>query len=102
MRLTVETDEDLSYVVLEDPLPSGFEVIRDVRFDPKADTFLELTVRDEKIALFSNFLKQGKHIFNYALRPELTGDFHVMPSQGYQMYRPAVRGSGAEVKLQVK
>ena len=102
VKLTLESAEDLSYLVIEDPLPSGFEVIRDLRFEPKADYFADAEVHDEKIALFSDYLKAGSHVFIYGLRPELGGLFHSMPTESYEMYRPEVRGLGGEVKLEVE
>ncbi len=102
VRVTVQSDEDLNYFMVADPLPSGFEVIDGIRFDPKAEYFSEMEVKDELVALFSSYLQKGAHIFNYAIRPELKGDFHVMPTEVEEMYKPEVNGSSAENRLQVQ
>ncbi|MFO1463331.1 MAG: MG2 domain-containing protein [bacterium] len=102
VRLTVESDQNLSYLILEDPFPSGFETVDGVRFDPNAAYYADSERRDEKIAFFINYLEKGSYIFNYALRPELAGTFGAMPSQAYEMYRPEVRGSGASAVLEVE
>jgi hypothetical protein len=102
VRLTVENAEELSYVVMEDPLPSGFEVMEGIRFDKEAAYYADMTIRDEKVALFATYMGKGKHVYNYALRPELAGDFHVMPTECYEMYRPEVKGNGAEARLEVQ
>lgn len=102
VRVLVQSPEDLRYVLIADPLPAGFEVVDGIRFDDKAEYFAEMDVRDEQVALFSNWMQKGVHIFNYAIRPELQGDFHVMPTEVEEMYRPEVNGSGAEARLQVQ
>jgi len=102
VRVTLQSDEDLQYVLLADPLPSGFEVVDGVRFDEKAEYVSEMDVRDELVALFSAYLPKGVHVYNYAIRPELMGDFHVMPTEAEEMYRPEVNGSGPEARLQVQ
>ncbi len=102
VRITLQSNQDLEYLMLEDPLPSGFEVLEGIRFDEKAEYFSEMTVRDEKTALFTSFLKAGSHVFDYAIRPELSGNFHVMPTQVEEMYQPEVNGLSSENKLEVR
>jgi hypothetical protein len=102
VRLTIETDQDLSYVILEDPFPSGFETVDGVRFDSNSLYYADTEKRDEKIALFVDYLTKGTSIFNYALRPELSGSFGAMPTSAYEMYKPEVRGSGASAVLEVE
>ena len=102
VRLTIENENNLSYVMLEDLLPSGFEVSPGVSFDKEALVYAEQEVHDEKIALFMSYLPQGKHVLNYGLRPELIGQFNVMPAQAYPMYQPEIRGSSASTRLEVQ
>ncbi|HKX12904.1 MAG TPA: alpha-2-macroglobulin family protein, partial [bacterium] len=101
VRLTVESAEDLAYVVIEDPFPSGFEVVEGITFDPKVEYYADSEKRDEKIAYFANYLGKGTHVYNYGLRPELAGTFHVMPTEASEMYRPEVRGAGGENVMEV-
>ncbi|MDL1871494.1 hypothetical protein FBR05_04750 [Deltaproteobacteria bacterium PRO3] len=102
VRLTVESGQDLSYLILEDPFPAGFEMLDGIRFDPNAAYYADFERRDEKIAFFANYLNKGTNIFNYALRPELTGRFGAMPTTAYEMYEPETRGSGASAVLEVE
>ncbi|HEX5033203.1 MAG TPA: hypothetical protein VFW62_01870, partial [bacterium] len=102
VRLTVESSEELAYVVIEDPFPSGFEMVGDIQFDSNVQYYADTEARDEKIAFFANYLGKGVHVYNYALRPELAGTFHVMPTEASEMYRPEVRGAGAENVLEVE
>ncbi len=101
VRLTLESPTNLSYLMVEDPLPSGFEVMKDVSFDTDLSYSPEYTVQDEKIAFFITYFPKGKFIINYVLIPELAGTFYVMPTSAEEMYRPEVRGSGASEKLEV-
>jgi len=101
VRLVLENSQALSYVILEDALPSGFESLGAIRFDPEVYYFADFQVHDEKVALFFNYLPTGKHIVNYAIRPELVGQFHTMPANAYEMYRPELRGSSGEARLEV-
>ncbi|MCC6273847.1 MAG: hypothetical protein IT572_10310, partial [Deltaproteobacteria bacterium] len=102
VRLTVESGQDLSYLILEDPFPAGFEMLDGIRFDPNAAYYADFERRDEKIAFFANRLNKGTNVFNYALRPELTGRFGAMPTTAYEMYEPETRGSGASAVLEVE
>ncbi|MDX1386195.1 MAG: hypothetical protein R3257_01300, partial [bacterium] len=102
VRITIESSEDLNYLMIEDPLPSGFEVIQGIKFDPKAAYTTQMSVRDEKVTLFRTRLKKGRHVFNYGLLPELKGTFYVLPVVAEEMYRPEMRGSGASRIIKVK
>jgi uncharacterized protein YfaS (alpha-2-macroglobulin family) len=102
VRLTIEANQDLHYVMIEDPLPSGFEVVNGVRFDEQSAYATDQAVRDEKITFFRTELKAGTYILNYALLPELTGNFYVLPTVASEMYQPTLRGSGTGEKLTVK
>lgn len=102
VRITIQCDTDLNYLMIEDPLPSGFEVIQGIKFDSKAAYTTQMSVRDEKVTLFRTRLKKGEHVFNYGLLPELKGNFYVLPTVAEEMYRPEVRGSGASRVLKVR
>ncbi|MBF0493077.1 MAG: carboxypeptidase regulatory-like domain-containing protein [Deltaproteobacteria bacterium] len=102
VRLSFETDQDRPYVIVEDPLPAGFEVFDALRFEGNSLWVNQTQLRDEKISLFVSLLPKGKSVMTYALRPELAGSFHVMPAQIYPMYEPSVRGTGAEARLRVE
>ena len=102
VRLSVSSPEAIRYVVMEDPLPAGFEVVENVRFDKDAAYYTEKEVHDEKVALFMTYMKEGKHVFNYGLRPELPGKVGAMPTRASEMYAPEVRGATGSTKLEVK
>ncbi len=101
VRLTLSSSHPLEYVMLEDFLPSGFEVLPEIRFDATSEYTSEIAIRDEKITLFRNYLPAGTYIFNYALMPELEGKFQIMPAQAELMYQPEWRGSSANQVIEV-
>ncbi len=102
VRLTLKAAEDLYYLMVEDPLPSGMEVMADIRFDKDAVYYTEKSVRDEKVTFFRSHLKAGVHVFNYALLPELSGEFFILPTIAQEMYRPQTRGSGKSGRVKVQ
>jgi uncharacterized protein YfaS (alpha-2-macroglobulin family) len=113
VRVRVNAPSDLTFFVLEDPIPAGFEVI-----DPALLTNSQATtgpggglvvdesdinpywyndwsqsiIRDEKVVLFSDFLPKGTYEYTYLLRATVPGTYNVMPSIGYEAYHAEVFG----------
>ncbi|MFC2045934.1 Ig-like domain-containing protein [Chloroflexota bacterium] len=118
VKLTLIAPSDLYYVVVEDPLPAGFEGVdqslkttsvvgegpelRNVTAE-EADVwshwygwgwwwFSHTEMRDEKVALFSQYLPRGTYEYTYLMRAGVPGEFNVIPTTAYQMYAPEVFG----------
>lgn len=109
--LTIIAPNDLYFVVVEDPLPSGAASI-----DPGLDInsilaegpdlrrplsygwgwwwFGRTEFRDEKTVLYSDYLPRGTYEFRYSIRLGLPGAFNVIPPSGYEFYFPEVYGRG--------
>jgi uncharacterized protein YfaS (alpha-2-macroglobulin family) len=113
VKLTVIAPNDLHYVVVEDPLPAGCEALDtslkttsivgeapEVRrvTDRMWDWgwgwwwFSHTELRDEKVVLFSTYLRKGTYEYTYMMRASVPGQFLVMPSLAYEMYFPEVFG----------
>jgi hypothetical protein len=111
VRLTLIAPNDAHYLVLEDPFPAGLEAIdtslatsrtplerEGLRRDEPMDwgwhrdwaTHTEL--RDEKLALFADYLPRGTYEYTYSLRCTTPGEFMVLPATAYEMYMPDVFG----------
>lgn len=126
VKLTIIAPTSLNYLVVEDPLPSGFEAV---------DTSLKTTsagarapelekrvsectscgdyyqpywyywsnteLRDDRVAIFANFLSRGTYEYTYLMRASVSGDFTVLPTLAQQMYEPDVfgRSEGAEFRV---
>jgi len=58
-------------------------------------------LRDRKIALFIDHLREGVWQISYELRAESPGAFHALPVLGHAMYVPEIRTNGAEVRIRV-
>lgn len=118
VKLVLENTKPISYVMLEDYKASGMEVVSD---DPRAklgDNFdssddenqkdywwdfwwSNQENKDEKMVFFANYLKPGKHIFKYLIRPEIPGEYLMNPAYAGGMYSTFTRGSTASMKLNI-
>lgn len=131
VKLTVVVLQDLNYLIVEDPLPSGLEAVdtslkttslaaaaetggvrkedvaqgkATVVLPPwwKYDYFQHVEPRDDRVALFANFLPRGTYEYTYLAQATSSGEFQAMPATGYEMYFPDVRGRSYAGKLTVK
>jgi uncharacterized protein YfaS (alpha-2-macroglobulin family) len=117
VRITLVAPNDLHYVVLEDPLPAGCEAVDRslkttsvVSEDPSLQNqdqrygwgyygwgwwwFTHSETRDEKVALFADYLPRGTYEYTYLIRASVPGGFQTMPTVAYEMYFPEVWGRG--------
>ncbi len=115
VKITLVAPHDLHYLVVEDPLPAGCEAIDRslkttsvVSEDPTLRSgdpeygwdsygwgwwwFSHSDVRDEKVALFADFLPRGTYEYTYYIRASVPGEFLTMPTLAYEMYFPEVWG----------
>jgi len=104
VEVTVEADRDYRYVIIEDPLPAGFEVtIPQGERNWGSMWWCRQEVRDEKVSFFSNRLKKGKKMrLTYDIRSEMFGKVNVLPASAYAMYEPEIRGHSSNDVLFVK
>ena len=100
-RLTIKNKEPLRYLIIEDPLICGGEVLTESSNDEWKYWFANKEVRDEKVSFFITYLEPGEHILDYEFRPELTGDFHVMPAVLSGMYDPKLYIYSKENRLKI-
>ncbi|MFN8176327.1 MAG: carboxypeptidase regulatory-like domain-containing protein [bacterium] len=111
VELTIAAGEDTEYVMVEDPLPAGFEVESEEK--PPApeceeceDWGEELPYshredRDEKVAFFETSLAKGSLTLTYLMKAETAGSFRVLPTRVEAMYTPGVEGHGASDAFEV-
>jgi uncharacterized protein YfaS (alpha-2-macroglobulin family) len=107
--LTVTLDDDVNYLVVEDPLPAGLEPIdtnlditgREYRSegDDRDRTWTHVELHDDRVALFATFLQAGTYTFRYLARATIPGDFQVLPGQAYPMYYPQMYGRGEGTRM---
>lgn len=128
VRLTVLAPNDLNYLVVDDPLPAGFEAV-DTRLkttsitaqtqtggqrqpekgeNPQNPTipfsryyFSTVDVHDDRVGIFAGYLPRGTYEYTYLMRGTTPGKFNALPTTAYQMYFPEVfgRSDGAIVDV---
>jgi len=49
-------------------------------------------LRDQKVALFADYLSRGSYLYSYTMRATLPGEFHVIPTTASELYFPEVYG----------
>lgn len=119
VKTYVETkSSEMEYFILEDMLPSGFEVIKDIdRYAIEGESYYPIyddwgyrpwrwhyadrEYRDEKVAFFVTNCS-SKMEFSYIIRAQIPGEYKIMPAQGYLMYYPELNGFSEVVNVKVE
>ena len=102
VELEIDSKNDYEYLIFEDPKASGFEPLL-VRSGYNAnDMGAYMELRDEKVCFFVRRLARGKHSIAYRLRAEIPGNFSALPTRGYAMYAPELKGNSDEIKLKIE
>lgn len=118
VEITVSNDQERSFVVIDDALPAGFEVInkalatedRSSSYDEYSEgsgsvhsDLVRSETYDDHIAAFVDLMPQGEYTFRYQARVIASGAFALPAATVSQMYAPDVWGrSRSEAALQVK
>jgi uncharacterized protein YfaS (alpha-2-macroglobulin family) len=108
VRLTV-TGSAWSYLLIEDPIPSGTEFIaRDDKFDIRNRPswwgyyFTRREMHDDRMATFEREFPAGQQSYFYLLKVVNPGQFYASPARVQPMYQPSVMAttSGRRVEVQ--
>lgn len=108
-------DEQNNYFMLEDPLPSGFEYVKDEWAYPIEGNndysnfdryywrwwYADKDVRDDKVVYFATYFGKGTYEFSYMMKAEIPGEYTVNPAKGSLMYYPEVYGNTGGMKIKV-
>ncbi|MHC4471527.1 MAG: MG2 domain-containing protein [Planctomycetota bacterium] len=97
VRLTLTARERLPYVIVEDPLPAGVEVVEGQSTGP----FDWEERRDERQVFFLTEVPKGKVEISYLVQAIHPGRFHALPTMAYPMYEPEIWGRSAESLLTI-
>jgi hypothetical protein len=114
-------DEEDKYIIIEDFLPAGFEVVKDETYyniqneneysefegdyriygrRPWIWRYADKEIRDEKISFFvTNPEKQMT--FTYLLKAQIPGDYSIVPTEVSLMYYPEIMELGRTEKISV-
>ncbi|MFO0727566.1 MAG: MG2 domain-containing protein [Myxococcota bacterium] len=102
VELMLESKNDYAQLAFEDPRPAGMEPVALRSGQTYGEAVANLELRDDKVVFFLSTLNQGKLKLEYRLRAQIPGQFHAMPTRGFAMYAPEIRGNGAEARLSIK
>lgn len=114
--LQIETTRELSYVLIEDVKPAGFEVVQLLsgsqvplrRVDSgsgsssSARVFAWQELGERKVGFLIDRIPAGRWELRYRLRAEAPGDFHVIPARAAALYLPGVRANSEEFRISVE
>lgn len=111
VRLSVYSERDAEYMVLEDFIPAGFQVIENVRGyrfeDDIINERLKYTdvshreVRDDRMVFFFDTMKKDERHYYYLMRAALKGKYRVNPAVIRSMYFDKKRALSDRMKVSV-
>ena len=122
VTLEIAVPQELLYVVVEDPLPAGFEAINPsfVTESEEAQRRLEELIsaqpskpkpwwtgfrhierHDNRVILFADSLTPGVHVHHYLVRALNFGTYIVPGTRAEQMYAPEVFGRSPEMTIKI-
>jgi hypothetical protein len=119
IKLAVSVAQDRNFVVVDDPLPAGFEAINvnlatsSVKDRDQLNQttkkwwwsygeFNNSELRDDRVLVFADWLSRGAHSFTYLVRATTYGSFEVPPTKAEEMYAPEVFGNTANQSVRVQ
>ncbi|MGC9317314.1 MAG: alpha-2-macroglobulin family protein [Armatimonadota bacterium] len=96
VTLTVRAGREHEFLMIEDPIPAGCEVIERGRLRQWEwdNWWSDQIVRDEMVAFAVRSLPIGARTLSYRVRAEIPGRYRAMPTVAYNMYDPTVRAYG--------
>jgi uncharacterized protein YfaS (alpha-2-macroglobulin family) len=105
-RITIKADQAYEYVMVEDPIPSGFRI---VEADEPFSSYGEWTwwwdatsFYDDRAVFFKAHLPKGDSVFEYAVRAEAPGRSRALPTFVSPMYQPEIMASSSSIAVEVK
>jgi uncharacterized protein YfaS (alpha-2-macroglobulin family) len=119
VKLTVVAPTDLHYVVVEDPLPAGFEpadlsaTLRAAGAAPeepplpfgggwRRPVWSHVRLADGQVILAASYLPRGAHQYSYLAQAQVVGEYRVLPARAYQQYASdiAARTDGQRFRIE--
>jgi len=101
----ISSDREREFMMYEDPLPAGFEVLE--RASDGVEQwewfywYTGLDIRDERIVFFMRALKKGESVLEYTLRAETPGSVTALPGVVSNMYDADDNASTSAKKIEV-
>lgn len=116
VKLTVNSDSPLGYVVIEDFMPAGCEPADQIDADGSDSSRYGTSqpywrdwgfwgrreTHDERVAFLGERLSRGKTVLTYRLRVITPGTFNAVPARAFAMYLPEIRGSATSARMAIR
>lgn len=112
VELRTDCERTFQYVMIKDPIPAGFEIVKDFKNYRIRDvsrwsgyynwrySYSGREMHDDHMAFFYSWLYEGKYIY-YIIEPLVPGRYHTMPAEISLMYYPDRRGHSDEALITV-
>jgi len=116
-ELKIETTQQRSFVVVDDPLPAGFKVVNP-RFETQRDLgsgsmekrrsfaywggFYRGEYYFDRVELFADYLSPGTHTWQYLVIAANRGIYRLPASMALEMYNPEVFGRNADREITIQ
>lgn len=97
VRLVLEAPRDLDYVLVEDPLPAGFEVVE----ASTRGTFDWQERRDARQVFFVSRVPKGTVTLEYVLQATHLGQFTALGTTASALYAPGIHARAAAGRMEV-
>ncbi len=102
VKVRFRAQDSFEYMVLEDYLPSGFEVVDQNAYDDY-QPYVHAERWDNRMVFFFTRVRKGEiYEVAYILRAELPGEFIVKPARMECMYEPSIQGWSAPAHFTVE
>jgi hypothetical protein len=112
VELTVTAKDEAWYVLLEDPLPAGFEALNErlntVAYNGTSEPFYwyswgynRKNIYDDHVTFFMTQLWPGERSYTYLMRATTAGEFSVPPAEIYPMYDEDIWGRSGSIQVKV-
>ncbi|MCU0844176.1 MAG: carboxypeptidase regulatory-like domain-containing protein [Spirochaetes bacterium] len=102
VKVRFRAQDDFEYLVLEDYLPSGFEVVMNNAYD-EYQPYSHSERRDNRMVFFFTRISKGEiYEIAYIMRAELPGRFLVKPARIECMYEPSIQGWAVPARFSVE
>jgi len=109
VRIEITAPRSAQYLVVDDHIPSGCEpvgVLEAERGSVAASSewtywWCGQEFHDDRVRFYLRYVNKGKQTITYTVRPELAGEFHVLPARVSGLYEPDLVSTTAEDRLVV-
>jgi uncharacterized protein YfaS (alpha-2-macroglobulin family) len=112
VTLTAVTNQDRHFVVLDDPIPAGFEIVNssflttavtgESAGNGNSSAFSHAERYDDRVLVFADELPAGIHTYSYLARVTRPGVYALPATRGEGMYEPEVFGQTGSTSVVVR